>query len=101
LGILSSFSHFTIFSGQVRRLRFNNFDRASIPPKDAELFYNSYTKLGKIIQDPALCYKTKLKQGTILLADNFRVMHGRTGFDGRRTVSGAYLRFLKFSVYNR
>ena len=32
----------------------------------------------------------RLEKGVVIFVDNFRVMHGRTGFDGNRTVSGAY-----------
>lgn len=32
--------------------------------------------------------KRKLEKGLVIFVDNYRVMHGRTGFDGNRTVSG-------------
>ena len=72
----------------VRRLRFNNFDRAPIPPEDSELFYHCYSQLGKIINTEKMAAKRKLEKGLVIFVDNYRVMHGRTGFDGNRTVSG-------------
>lgn len=82
----------------MRRLRFNNFDRGSLQPSDSEKFYEAYVQLGKIIDDEDFAFKKQLPPGTILFVDNFRVMHGRTAFDGKRTVSGCYLRsaFYKF-----
>ena len=77
----------------MRRLRFNNFDRASLHPHDSEKFYPAYVKLGKIITAENFAFKQRLPPGTILFVDNYRVMHGRTSFDGKRTVSGCYLRF--------
>ena len=72
----------------VRRLRFNNFDRAPIQPEDSELFYHCYSQLGKIINAEKMAAKRKLEKGLVIFVDNYRVMHGRTGFDGNRTVSG-------------
>ena len=72
----------------VRRLRFNNFDRAPIQPEDSELFYHCYSQLGKIINAEEMAAKRKLEKGLVIFVDNYRVMHGRTGFDGNRTVSG-------------
>ena len=72
----------------VRRLRFNNFDRAPIQPEDSELFYHCYSQLGKIINGERMAAKRRLDKGLVIFVDNYRVMHGRTGFDGNRTVSG-------------
>ena len=88
-----------LFRNQVRRLRFNNFDRGSLPPSDSEKFYEAYVQLGKIIGDENFAFKKRLPPGTILFVDNFRVMHGRTAFDGKRTVSGCYLRFAYFKFF--
>ena len=87
------------FRNQVRRLRFNNFDRGSLPPSDSEKFYEAYVQLGKIIDDENFAFKKRLPPGTILFVDNFRVMHGRTAFDGKRTVSGCYLRSAYFKFF--
>ena len=46
---------------------------------------------GKIINEQNSAATKRLEKGVVIFVDNFRVMHGRTGFDGNRTVSGAYL----------
>ena len=83
----------------VRRLRFNNFDRAPIQPEDSELFYHCYSKLGKIINAEKMAAKRKLEKGLVIFVDNYRVMHGRTGFDGNRTVSGTAFLTLICNAY--
>ena len=35
--------------------------------------------------------KFKLRPGRLLLVDNWRVLHGRTAFIGRRELCGCYL----------
>ena len=46
---------------------------------------------GNIINASKMAATKRLEKGVVIFVDNFRVMHGRTGFDGNRTVSGAYL----------
>lgn len=46
---------------------------------------------GKIINDREASATRRLEKGVVIFVDNFRVMHGRTGFDGNRSVSGCYL----------
>lgn len=36
-------------------------------------------------------YWAQLTPGTVLSVDNHRVLHGRSAFDGRRRVCGAYI----------
>ena len=80
-----------IYRKEIFRLRFNNHDRCPIPVADIDEFYYHYTKLGQIIESGEINFQRRLPPGTVLLVDNFRVMHGRTAFTGRRRVSGLYL----------
>ena len=74
--------------------RFNPYDRAplnTVPPTDIAQFYCSYTALQGIIRRQESEFWIKLKPGMVLLVDNWRVMHGRSGFTGKRVICGCYL----------
>jgi len=81
-------------SGEVIHLRFNPYDRAplnTVPPEKLPEFYEAYDKLAGIISKPKGELWVKLTPGTVLLIDNWRVMHGRSSFDGQRMMCGCYL----------
>lgn len=48
---------------------------------------NTFTKW---MMNKDLQFKLVLKPGTILLTDNFRMMHGRTPYEGKRLLRGCY-----------
>ena len=48
---------------------------------------NTFTKW---MNEEELQYKFVLRPGTILLTDNFRMMHGRTPYVGKRVLRGGY-----------
>lgn len=76
------------------RSRFNPYDRAplrTVPPEDMAHFYDSYEALTNIIRRQESEFWIKLKPGMVLLVDNWRVMHGRSGFTGKRVICGCYL----------
>lgn len=54
-------------------------------------FYKAYVELAKRIMDPANALWLKLEPGQIAFIDNWRVMHGRSAFTGRRVMCGCYL----------
>lgn len=81
-------------SGQLINIRFNPYDRASLctlPAQGIPEFYVSYDALTQIIHSRESEFWLKLLPGTVLLVDNWRVMHGRSSFTGKRVVSGCYL----------
>lgn len=74
--------------------RYNPYDRAplnTVKPDDIQAFYEAYDKLSQIIVDPSNEIRVKLKPGSVLLIDNWRVMHGRSAFEGKRIMGGCYL----------
>ena len=74
--------------------RYNHYDRApinSIPPEELPKFYAAINELSKMVENPKQEMWFKLKPGTVLFMDNFRVMHGRSAFTGKRCISGCYL----------
>ena len=44
-----------------------------------------------IFQDPAAEFWLKLRPGMLLFIDNWRLLHGRSGFTGYRELSGCFL----------
>nr|XP_045612214.1 trimethyllysine dioxygenase, mitochondrial-like [Procambarus clarkii] len=87
------FKHHPV-TGNIQQIRYNIYDRAplsSLPMEKLQEFYLHFCNLTKIIRNPRNEYSLKLEPGTVLLIDNWRVMHGRANFTGTRTMSGCYL----------
>lgn len=85
-------THF--MTGNLIQIRFNPYDRAplcTVPPANMRQFYSSYAALTNIIHDSSNELWMKLTPGNVLLVNNWRVLHGRSGFTGKRIVSGCYL----------
>ncbi|CAG5116383.1 unnamed protein product [Candidula unifasciata] len=81
-------------TGELLQIRYNPYDRAplnTVRPDDVQAFYEAYSKLSGVIADPSNELWVKLKPGSVLLIDNWRVMHGRAAFEGRRIMGGCYL----------
>ncbi|XP_061183408.1 trimethyllysine dioxygenase, mitochondrial-like [Saccostrea echinata] len=79
---------------QLFSIRFNPYDRSplhTVPPEQIKEFYKSYAALTEEIRKTENEVWLKLKPGMVLFVDNWRVMHGRSAFTGRRRVSGCYL----------
>ncbi|XP_059153732.1 trimethyllysine dioxygenase, mitochondrial-like isoform X1 [Physella acuta] len=75
-------------------IRFNPYDRAplsTVKPEVMHQFYTAYDKLSGIITDPRHEFWVKLTPGNVLFIDNWRVLHGRAAFDGKRVMCGCYL----------
>lgn len=76
------------------RIRYNLYDKAplfNIPVEEMAKFYSSINAFTAIIRDPASEFWVKLQPGMTLFVDNWRVMHGRSKFTGKREVCGCYL----------
>lgn len=74
--------------------RYNPYDRSplyTLPPDLQKEFYIAYENLGTEIRNPDNELWVKLRPGMVLFIDNWRVLHGRAAFTGRRWVSGCYL----------
>ncbi|XP_041353182.1 trimethyllysine dioxygenase, mitochondrial-like [Gigantopelta aegis] len=81
-------------SKEMENIRFNPYDMApldTIPPNEVEQFYKDYKKLTKLIYDPANSFWFKLHPGMLVFINNWRVLHGRASFTGKRVLSGAYI----------
>ncbi|KAJ5084436.1 hypothetical protein NUU61_009015 [Penicillium alfredii] len=79
---------------RVYQIRWNNYDRA---PKidwhiaEQKLWYAAASQFNKIINQPLMQIWTPLKPGTALIFDNWRMLHGRSEFTGKRRMCGGYI----------
>lgn len=81
-------------TGSPEQLRFNMNDRAvldTIPFDKIQAFYADLHILSTEIQKKSNSWSFKLNPGTVLIFDNWRVLHGRNEYTGKRTMTGAYV----------
>ncbi|KAG6065559.1 hypothetical protein E4U32_007168 [Claviceps aff. humidiphila group G2b] len=77
---------------RVHRIRWNNDDRGCVPmhaPVDE--WYDAARKWDEILRHPSNVFWFQLTPGQILIFDNWRILHGRSAFEGRRRICGGYI----------
>ena len=65
-----------------------------LPQPELEAFYRARRLLDRMLRDPEFSIKFLLQDGDLMMFDNRRVLHGRTGFDpqeGLRHLQGCYI----------
>ncbi|EUC43924.1 hypothetical protein COCMIDRAFT_38194 [Bipolaris oryzae ATCC 44560] len=82
-----------IATGDLLRVRWNSSDRASIelPIDQVEKWYDAARKFDALLKKKENEYWEQLKPGRVLIFDNWRVLHGRSSFTGKRRICGAYI----------
>ena len=80
-------------NNEVLQVSFNNYDRSSfrLPNNEVLRFYNSIKQFDLLANTNKLQWKKILNPGQLLIFDNWRVMHGRGEFKGKRKMSGCYI----------
>ncbi|KAK9446633.1 uncharacterized protein V1518DRAFT_423636 [Limtongia smithiae] len=85
-------------TGELMQVRWNNDDRSTMdrwggadPDVDVVSFYDAIRAWNEILSRPEMVYTFKLRPGRPVIFDNWRVLHGRTAFDGQRRLCGAYV----------
>lgn len=80
-------------AGRLLQVSFNNYDRAPfrLPDDEMTAFYAALKAFEALANDPALQWVHRLAPGEALLFDNWRLLHGREAYQGRRRLCGAYL----------
>ncbi|RHZ61936.1 uncharacterized protein CDV56_107236 [Aspergillus thermomutatus] len=76
------------------QVRWNNYDRAAKRNwglKEQNRWYNAARHFNNIIQRPGVEIWTQLQPGTALIFDNWRMLHGRSEFTGKRRMCGGYI----------
>ena len=78
--------------GNLRQISFNNYDRApfTLPPDQMSAFYEAYADLHARIIDRGNWMTVPLRPGMALIFDNWRLLHGRMGYSGKRVFCGCY-----------
>ncbi|KAI6246274.1 Trimethyllysine dioxygenase [Erysiphe necator] len=82
---------------ELYQIRWNNDDRGAFTLEDTisgnvEKWYTAARSFQSIINMSEMQYKTQLKPGRPLkVFDNWRILHGRTAFTGKRRICGAYV----------
>lgn len=97
--------------GNLHRIRWNNDDRGVVPPDvDVDAWYRAARKWDEILRSKESEYWFQLEPGRVLskcaeinriefrmdaklfptVFDNWRVLHGRSAFEGLRRICGAY-----------
>ncbi|XP_041482872.1 trimethyllysine dioxygenase, mitochondrial-like isoform X2 [Lytechinus variegatus] len=82
-----------VLTNQLQQIRFNPHDRLTLSYmsyEDAEKFYAAYRAFGRILESSESKFETKLQPGRMVLFDNWRLLHGRAGFTGKRVMVGCY-----------
>lgn len=80
-------------NGEVAQVSFNNYDRAPfrLPDDEMAAFYEALRTFDTLLNDPQLQWRHLLAPGEMLVFNNWRVLHGRGEFQGRRRMSGCYV----------
>jgi alpha-ketoglutarate-dependent taurine dioxygenase len=81
-------------NGKLVQVKYNDYDRdpeQSMSHTQLDQFYRSLHNLAAIVQNKDSEFWIKLRPGTVVFIDNWRVLHGRSSFSGRRTMCGCYL----------
>ena len=80
-------------TGDLLRVRWNNSDRASIdlPIAEVDKWYNAARKFDALLKSKENEYWEQLVPGKVLIFDNWRVLHGRSAFTGKRRICGGYV----------
>ncbi|KAJ5122395.1 Trimethyllysine dioxygenase [Penicillium atrosanguineum] len=78
----------------VYQVRWNNYDRA--PKSDwninqQQAWYKAAARYNKILQETNRQIWRQLEPGTALIFDNWRMLHGRSEFTGKRRMCGGYV----------
>jgi trimethyllysine dioxygenase len=61
-----------------------------LKPEQIDEFYNALFDWNNILRDEKNMLWTKFQPGRVVIFDNWRVLHGRSGFTGKRRMCGAY-----------
>lgn len=78
--------------GTLVQISFNNYDRSPVLPEDGLVddVIEAYNGFRAVFNDPARALFHEWEPGRLLVFDNWRCFHGRTGFSGERQFKGCY-----------
>jgi gamma-butyrobetaine dioxygenase len=90
-------------TGSIVAVHYNSRSIAPLrlPAAECRAFYAAYRRFGELLRERAFQLTTRLAEGDLVLFDNQRILHGRTGFASARHprhLRGCYL--TRDSVYS-
>jgi len=79
-------------AGRLQQVSFNNYDRAPflLEPARMKAFYRAYKEFHDRIVERRNWLAIPLRPGMALVFDNWRLLHGRLGYAGKRVFCGCY-----------
>jgi len=79
--------------GELVQVSYNNHDRAPfLLSADREAaFYRALGTFTRLLREPRFHYRRRLLPGSVLLFDNWRLLHARDAYTGYRRLAGVYL----------
>jgi hypothetical protein len=91
-------------AGSIVAVHYNSRSIAPLrlPAAECRVFYAAYRRFGELLRERSFQLTTRLAQGDLVLFDNQRILHGRTGFASARHprhLRGCYL--TRDSVYSQ
>lgn len=80
-------------NGALVQVSYNNSDRAPflLPPDEMAQLYAALRAFDNLANSESMQWSQVLRPGDALLFDNWRALHGRREYTGKRTMCGAYL----------
>ena len=82
------------FTQELTQTRWRNDNRSvmrHISPSDLEAWYVAIGLWHGLLTSPENEFWVQLEPGTVVVADNYRILHGRKAFTGKRRMCGAYI----------
>ena len=78
---------------QVLQVTFNNYDRAPFVLERSEMdrWYQAYRAFHGLTIDKSAWWSHRLEPGQALFFDNWRCLHGRAAYTGKRVFHGGYI----------
>ena len=81
-------------TGLPNQIRYHIYDRApfdTLPMNQMRQYYSDWKILANEVNNPANQFQFKLYPGTVIIIDNWRLIHGRQAYTGLRTIAGCYV----------
>ncbi len=78
---------------EIDQISFNNYDRAPfrLDPELTKIFYEAISLFDNLANSKEYQWRHILKPGELLIFNNWRVLHGRGSFKGKRKIKGCYI----------
>ncbi len=89
---------FRLDNNELVQVSFNNYDRTEfrIDEKATNKFYKAIKKFDELANSDQFQWRYILKPGELLIFNNWRILHGRGSFKGKRKMAGCYINMEDF-----